>query len=82
MRAPAGWRGRAGWRDGDGGDELYVLSGSLTLALDRTITLAEGGYYYDPERILAGGEDDHSDTGFVAVRWTSGGPWRLPPIRL
>ncbi|MFN8533292.1 MAG: hypothetical protein U0556_07075 [Dehalococcoidia bacterium] len=82
MRAPAGWRGKPGWRT-DGGDELYLLSGDLTVSTDRTITLTEGGYYYDPDRIVAGGEDDSSEGGFVAVRWTKGADhWRLPPIRI
>lgn len=82
MRAPAGWTGRPEWTGAAGGDEIYILEGSLSLA-GQNVALGQGGYLYDPEVIVVGAADSSTTTGFSAVRWSKhGNLWTLPENHL
>lgn len=81
VRYPAGWQGREEWNNLPGGDELYLLDGSLTLH-DRGITLTKGGYVYDPDIIIVGGANTSTADGFTGVRYTKGfDHWILPAVQ-
>ncbi|MCC6791887.1 MAG: hypothetical protein IT336_09385 [Thermomicrobiales bacterium] len=75
MRAPAGWRTEGG-RVRVGGEEIFLLEGDLTI--DGVGSLEGRGYYCDPERTITG---KSSEQGCLAIRWTQGGDYLLPPIR-
>jgi hypothetical protein len=75
MRAPAGWRTEGG-HVRDGGDEIFLLEGDLTI--EGVGRLAGRSYYCDPEKTVTG---KSTEAGFTAIRWTRGGDYVLPPIR-
>ncbi|GAA3733794.1 hypothetical protein GCM10022239_07480 [Leifsonia bigeumensis] len=66
-RYPAGWRGSGEPQRLDGGDEWFVLSGSLHLG--DGVTLTAGDYYCDAEQTIDGGASAYSDDGCLAIRW-------------
>ncbi|GIW05686.1 MAG: hypothetical protein KatS3mg060_0491 [Dehalococcoidia bacterium] len=75
MRAPAGWRTEGG-RIREGGEEIFLLEGDLTI---EGVGRLEGrGYYCDPEKTITG---KSTERGCLAIRWTQGGDYLLPPIR-
>ena len=75
MRAPAGWHTRGG-RIRSGGEELFLLEGDLTI--EGVGELSGRSYYCDPDRIVTG---KATRSGCLAIRWTRGGDYQLPPIR-
>ena len=74
LRAPASWQGSG--QQYAGSDELYLLAGDLRVG---DVRLVAGGYYFEPTVLR---DDLASEEGAVAIRWTRGAPWRLPPIRI
>lgn len=81
-RLPPGWQGSgAPWQVEGASDEVYVLSGDLTTVHgDRDVHLAAGSYYCYSDVLYDGGERAHSDSGLLAVRWSTPAPgFQLPP---
>ncbi|MCS6802725.1 MAG: hypothetical protein RMM58_00665 [Chloroflexota bacterium] len=75
MRAPAGWRTQGG-RIREGGEEIFLLEGDLTI--EGVGRLVGRSYYCDPDKTITG---KWTERGCVAIRWTRGGDYVLPPIR-
>jgi hypothetical protein len=67
QRYPSGWQGAGEPRVFEGGDEWFVLSGSLHLG--DGVTLKQGDYYCEPDRRIDGGMTAHSQTGATVIRW-------------
>ena len=76
---PPGWQGQGPRRELEGGSEILVLGGDLTL--DRghgPHELEEGTYWCDPDHLIDGGSTEKSKTGCLALRWTRGDDRQLP----
>lgn len=72
LRLPPGWRGDGPPTRSTGSDEMFVLSGDLTTVHDdRPVRLEKGSYYCYPDEVMEGGDQAHSENGFLAIRWTS-----------
>lgn len=81
-RVPAGWRStNRSWLVTGASDEVYVLEGDLVAIHDnRRVNLAAGSYYCYPDTLYGGGTAS-SETGLLAVRWSSTPPeLQLPPV--
>jgi hypothetical protein len=81
MRAPPGWSAAAEPLTAEGGDEIYVIEGDLTLGRRQGATLTTSGYVCDSKQIAEGAGTLSSRDGALFVRWTKHAEriWRVAP---
>jgi glyoxylate utilization-related uncharacterized protein len=68
---PAAWRGSGPGTEETGGDEVFVISGDVSLVVgDAVQPLVAGDYVCDPDVSRHGGTAETSRDGALLLRWT------------
>ena len=72
---PPGWRGSGEGYSRPGGDEIFVLTGDVTLRVGgELLSLRAGQYVCDAQHHEDGGREQHSTGGCVLIRWIRSAP--------
>jgi hypothetical protein len=78
---PPGWHSSGPRNQVPGGDELFLLDGSLRVDWEgEPVDLDGQGYYCAPDSFTWGGDVAMSATGCTAIRWTKGVDLRSPDL--